>query len=959
MKQSRKYIIIVFSDISNSTELASKLEPEIYSDLLQAFRHVSEEVVKCHGGEIIRIDGDGLVIIFGHDTAYENSVRRAVDTALNLHESVSSMDPALLPKTVNLNLHTGIHGGIVLLKKGDSLSGKYEILGEPTNIARRLCDFAGVDQIMVSDDALGAERAYFKFGNLKHIIPRGTSSVLNVWPIQGRSEISSRLESRKDRASRTFVGRGSTLEKLGQWATDERGDEAQAILISAGAGMGKSRLISEFLTHNPSDDRAVYYASCDSYLGGKAMQPVRQWLGDICRSNFGLPTQRAEHREHLGKYFNAEVTQLLTSFLEGSETVGISNVVTIFRSVLDKVQPNFRLILCLDDWQWADQSTREIIITLIDNDVVRTKFLLASRETDESLLHSSGAVHIKLPALSPKEVNRLTQNMMGTASPFFLEKIVDQSGGSPLFVEEICYALNKGKALSLSSWENLSLASLTSTRLERLKSEQIEYLSVAAVLGFTFPKWLFEEITGVSVTSSEFRELSEKDFLYIGDISGTVRFKHAMTQNVVYNIIDYRKRKFIHARVVQCWLNRARQTGAAENNAIIALNLFHSDQFDQASSRAMLAGMAALKTGALDVAQENFKLSIEALLRMPVTESRDKQIVSVLNKFGMSSVVDPSKEHFDMIEKVAEVVRGNADLKGQAMTDYWRGFMLYGMGEPNQALKNFNSAKTKAVHVNNSKILQNLNNNFAQALTAACQYDAAIDYFQKIKNYERNQIKKGGSPVSFAYSLSCEGLMYADQGLFDLANQCFDEAEILCLNHADYVVLSVLDHRVAAEIWSGNYEQAKTYAHKILSMTARMRSRYHYVMATSLFHVASWFQKPKDEHIESLIQMTSWMEDKNLKQYVSINYGYLSHMSEVNNDTEKCRIYAARALSRARAGDRLGEAMACRSLTRLFNGCGHIARTKTYFERAQQSAQIRQSPRETKLNQALKDKLSF
>lgn len=955
MEQTRKYITIVFSDLSNSTHLASTLEPEIYSDLLRDYRKVSERAVARHGGEIIRIDGDGLLAVYGHDTAYEDSARRAVETALDLRESISSLGVSDMTETMDLKLHTGIHGGVVLLREGDTVSGKYEILGEPTNIAKRLCDLAGPDEIMVSDKVLGAARTYFKFGKSSRVVPRGTSSALRVWPIKGRAEITSRIDVRGDRASDNFIGRETVMEELGQWAADRSGP--RSALVTAGAGMGKSRLISEFLKREFSTSCAGYYASCDSYLGVQALQPIRQWLSDICQSSFGLQADRPAPGDDLNRYFEPEVSRLLNSFLSSSETISSSNVLKLFEAVLTTAHPGHQVMFCLDDWQWADQSTKNVILALNKTLLRHVKFLLASRDVDQDFLNATGAPHIALETLSLNEVDRLTQGMLGTASPFLLQKITSQSGGCPLYIEEICYALTQGADLSEGVWDNLSLASLTSARLAELEPEYIEVLHAASVLGFTFPQWLFEDITGVSVADPEFTELSKQDFLYIGDTAGTVRFKHALTQDAIYNMIAYRKRQSIHARVARSWLARAKETKSGDHNAIIALNLFRSGQFEGASTRALIAGTKALKAASLDVAQENFKLALQSLIRMPATVVRDKDITAALDKYGIASVMDPSKEHFDIIEKVADTFRDKPNSMSLAMTDYWQGYLFYGLGQPNRALEYFNRAKTRAMDNNKRKVLQNLNNNLAQTLAAACRYEEAKVYFKKVKDHERRRIEQVGSPISFAYSLSCEGFMLADEGLFDQADQCFDEAEMLCVARADHVVLSILSHRSAAEIWRGDFEQAGQYAKKVLSMTARMKSRYHFAMAKSLLNIASWLIEPEDKFVDELREMTSWMERHNLQQYISINYGYLSHMAQVSEDMKMCRKYASRAFRRARGGDRLGEAVAYRSLTRLFQHAGSSQKARAYFKRAQGSARLRSSAREMLQNQSLKESL--
>src|SRR3546814_1249303 len=64
-RPARHYLTLPFSDLSDSTGLAAAMEPEIFSALLERLRERTAEIVARHGGEIIRIDGDGVICIFG------------------------------------------------------------------------------------------------------------------------------------------------------------------------------------------------------------------------------------------------------------------------------------------------------------------------------------------------------------------------------------------------------------------------------------------------------------------------------------------------------------------------------------------------------------------------------------------------------------------------------------------------------------------------------------------------------------------------------------------------------------------------------------------------------------------------------------------------------------------------------------------------------------------------------
>ena len=73
--RERRLVTILFSDLSDSTGIAAGLEPELYADLLEQIRAIADRVIPAHGGDVIRIDGDGMLCIFG----YPNRLRMQVD----------------------------------------------------------------------------------------------------------------------------------------------------------------------------------------------------------------------------------------------------------------------------------------------------------------------------------------------------------------------------------------------------------------------------------------------------------------------------------------------------------------------------------------------------------------------------------------------------------------------------------------------------------------------------------------------------------------------------------------------------------------------------------------------------------------------------------------------------------------------------------------------------------------
>ena len=191
----RHYVTLLFSDLSRSTELAGAMEAEQYAALLSTLRIAYQETVPRWGGTIVRVQGDGLLAMFGHPVTHEHAGRRAVEAALALHQAVRRLAPRL-PAGFALQLHTGIHAGLVLISAGDIERGRFELIGTVPNIAARLSDAAGPHEIVVSDETLGPARRFFGAGAPSMLSVKGREAPILVYRIEARAETAAGAQAR-------------------------------------------------------------------------------------------------------------------------------------------------------------------------------------------------------------------------------------------------------------------------------------------------------------------------------------------------------------------------------------------------------------------------------------------------------------------------------------------------------------------------------------------------------------------------------------------------------------------------------------------------------------------------------------------------------------------------------------------------------------------------------------------
>src|SRR5271156_3804535 len=152
-------LTIMFADLVDSTALSTRLEPEAYRTLVGGYRGEVRRVVDRYEGHISSIKGDGLLVVFGHPTAHEDDVRRAVAAGLDITRAVAQLSEQAERKFgVAINVRVGIHRGLVYLDTDQD-----DVYGFAANLAARLCGVAepgtvaGVDGLISHHQVL-AER---------------------------------------------------------------------------------------------------------------------------------------------------------------------------------------------------------------------------------------------------------------------------------------------------------------------------------------------------------------------------------------------------------------------------------------------------------------------------------------------------------------------------------------------------------------------------------------------------------------------------------------------------------------------------------------------------------------------------------------------------------------------------------------------------------------------------------
>jgi len=149
-REMRKRVTIVFADVTESTSLAERLDPEALRRVLGRYFDEMRAVVERHGGTVEKFIGDAVMAVFGIPVLHEDDALRGVIAASEMREALGSLNHQLeLELGVTIKARIGVNTGEVVA--GDPASGQAFATGDAVNVAARLEQVARPGEILVGE----------------------------------------------------------------------------------------------------------------------------------------------------------------------------------------------------------------------------------------------------------------------------------------------------------------------------------------------------------------------------------------------------------------------------------------------------------------------------------------------------------------------------------------------------------------------------------------------------------------------------------------------------------------------------------------------------------------------------------------------------------------------------------------------------------------------------------------
>ena len=197
LQGERKQITVLFADVVGSTELIRDRDPEEAQRLLDGAVQIMMEAVHRYEGTVSRLQGDGLMAMFGAPVAHEDHALRACYAALAMLDSVRGYaDAARQTHGAAIQIRVGLNSGEVIVRLiSDDLHMDYTAMGQTVHLASRMEGLANAGTVLLSPSTLALAEGFIEGRPLGPTTVKGLEQPVDVYELIGAGTARTRLQA--------------------------------------------------------------------------------------------------------------------------------------------------------------------------------------------------------------------------------------------------------------------------------------------------------------------------------------------------------------------------------------------------------------------------------------------------------------------------------------------------------------------------------------------------------------------------------------------------------------------------------------------------------------------------------------------------------------------------------------------------------------------------------------------
>ena len=623
----RRQVTALFYDIVGSTEILVRGDPEQFLRSVTTLHATAEAIVSSRGGFLNKRLGDGGCCFFGYPEQSEDAAERAVDAALEL---IRTATPRTRKTEDAFRLRIGIATGLVVFS-----SETDELVGAAPVLAARLQAEAEPNSVLVADATFELTRSKFVYTRIGEVKLKGFVTPNILWRPEARRHGQGPLPRNVEHA---MIGRDGELATLVNAWNAARTGKGKAFAIVGDAGIGKSRLVSEFLRRVNGSGLAL---QCSKRLEGQPFHPFISFLETVVDSNVlkrggGGPLHAAFRAA--GMNIDIEAAEAIGAFTVERSAATARNI-----RVADLTGRAFRgqvidaavrllcssasagpAVIVFEDIHWADEMTLELLDRLC---VLAPTLPILVIHTSRHARVEEGVTKLSLAGLASAPMRELITSIWDGSPPAGVsDLILEKCDGMPLYAEELghFFRARQASAQPLTEWKNLlmeggvlSLNDLLSSRLAGAGAAR-RVAQFASVIGREFTIGL---VASLLEEPDRDRLGTHLEVLAAHGIIGpspgqadTYQFHHVLLQEAAYSSLLKSDRRRIHKRIARLLVEKS---VPPLPDAIAAWQCAEAGRHDDAVRFALRAAEACVLRSAMKEASLSLDLCTRQIASLP------------------------------------------------------------------------------------------------------------------------------------------------------------------------------------------------------------------------------------------------------------------------------------------------------------------------------------------------------
>ncbi len=766
LEGERKQVTVLFADLKSSMELLADRDPEEARKILDPVLERMMEAVHRYEGTVNQVMGDGIMALFGAPVAHEDHAVRACYAALRMQEAVRGYsEEARRAHGVNVQIRIGLNSGEVVVRAiGSDLRMDYTAVGQTTHLGARMEQLASPGSILLAPSTLHLVEGFVAVRSLGPVPVKGLAEPVEVHEVTGVGPARTRLQVAASRGLVRLVGRGDELEHLRRALLRAGAGHGQVTAIVGAAGVGKSRLIHEFIRSRHVrgwrvlEAASVPYGRATSYLPVIALLRGYFAIGD--RDDLRAIREKVAARLlSLDRSLEFLLPALLALIDVPVDDPGWRALEPAQRrqATLDAVkrlllrqareQP---LLVVVEDLHWIDGETQALLDALVDALASARLLLLVNYRPEYQHAWGSKSVYsqVRLDVLPAETADELLDVLLGDDPSLASLRPLLVKRGNPFFLEETVRALVESGALAGDRGRYRlvhpvqaiqvppTVQVVLAARIDRLAPDDKRLLQTASVVGKDVSLPLLRAIADLpdDAVHHGLDRLQAAEFLVETGFypDPTYAFKHALTHEVASASVLQERKRALHARIVDA-VEALDPERRAEQVERLAHHARGAERWEQAVGYFRLAGAKAFDRSALAEAAEAFEQALDAIGRLPETPQRLEEAIDV--RLELRSAVWP----IGRLDRALDSLRGARALAerlgdrrrlGRVLTNLAGYFVL--TGDPGRAIETASEVLSIAADVADLGLRVGADNVLAWAHLTEGDFRRAVEMYRRV-----------------------------------------------------------------------------------------------------------------------------------------------------------------------------------------------------------------------------------